>query len=157
MVTLKEGTKENTKRMRFLMMVKATSDTEAGVMPSEKLMSDMMKFNEEMAHAGVMKDGAGLKPTRHGARVKFSEGRVSVLDGPFTEAKELIAGYWLIEAGSLEEAVGWAKRCPAPMGDGKDAEIEIRPLYEMEDFGPEAPVETAKRIEAVIARKGENR
>jgi hypothetical protein len=116
--------------MRFMIMVKATEDSEAGVMPSEELLTEMGKFNEELAKAGVMLAGEGLHPSSEGARVKFSGDQRTVIDGPFTEAKELIGGYWLIQARSKEEAVEWATRCPANDGDV----IEIRQVYEMSDF-----------------------
>src|SRR5438309_2000890 len=108
--------------MRFMMMVKANKDTEAGVMPNEKLIAAMMKYNEEMAKAGVLLDLSGLQPSAKGARIKFSGGRRTVVDGPFTETKELIAGYWLIQVKSKEEAIEWAKRAPAPHGEGKEGE-----------------------------------
>src|SRR6478672_7007936 len=120
--------------MRVMVMVKATKNSEAGVMPSEKLLSEMGKFNEELVKAGIMLAGEGLHPSRKGKRVRFAGGSRSVLDGPFAEAKELIAGYWLWQVKSIEEAVEWVKRCPDPM-PGEEAEIEIRPFYELEDFG----------------------
>src|SRR2546421_561506 len=106
--------------MRFMMIVKATKDTEAGVMPEEKLIAAMTKYNEELVKAGVLLDGTGLQPSSKGARVKFSGGKRTVIDGPFTEAKELIAGYWLIQVKSREEAIEWAKRAPAPFGEGEE-------------------------------------
>jgi hypothetical protein len=115
--------------MRFMMMVRANGDTEAGVMPDKQLIAAMCKYNEEMAKAGVMLDGAGLQPSSKGARIKFSGGKPTVTDGPFAETKELIAGYWLIQVKSKEEAVEWAKRCP-----GENCAIEVRRVFEMEDF-----------------------
>lgn len=121
--------------MRFMLMVKANKDTEAGVLPSEKLLTEMGKYNEELVKAGVMLAGEGLQPSSKGARVKFSGTKRTVIDGPFAEAKELIAGFWLIQAKSKEEAIEWVKRCPNPM-EG-ESEIEIRQVYEASDFGDE--------------------
>ena len=122
--------------MRVMVIVKATKNSEAGVLPTEQLIADMMKFNEELVKAGVMLAGDGLKPSRAGKRVRFSGGKKTVIDGPFAETKELVAGYWIWEVKSMEEALEWARRCPHPM-PGEDAELEIRPFYEAEDFGPE--------------------
>src|SRR5919201_1443855 len=119
--------------MRFMVIVKATKNSEAGVMPSEELLSEMGKFNEELAKAGVLLAMDGLHPSSKGARVKFSGGKRTVIDGPFAETKELIAGFWLIQAKSKEEAIEWVKRCPDPM-PGEEAEIEIRQVYEADDF-----------------------
>ena len=119
--------------MRFMVIVKATKDSEAGVMPSEKLLTEMGKFNEELVKAGVMLAGEGLHPSSKGARVKFSGNKRTVIDGPFTESKELIAGFWLWQVRSLEEAIEWVKRCPNP--HNVDSEIEIRQVFETEDFG----------------------
>ncbi len=119
--------------MRFMVIVKATRDSEAGVMPSEELLSAMGKFNEELAEAGVMLAGEGLHPTSKGARVRFSGDKRTVIDGPFAETKELIAGYWVWQVASLQEAIDWVKRCPNPHNE--DSEIEIRQLFEAEDFG----------------------
>ena len=119
--------------MRFMVMVKATKDSEAGVMPSEELLSAMGKFNEEMVKAGVMLDGNGLQASSKGARVRFSGDKRTVIDGPFAETKELIAGYWLWQVKSKEEAIEWVKRCPNPHAG--EAEIEIRQVFEPEDFG----------------------
>jgi hypothetical protein len=130
--------------MRFLMFVKANDQTEAGVMPSDELMGAMAAFNEEMVNAGIMLDGAGLQPSSKGARVRFSGDRRTVIDGPFTEAKELIAGYWLIEVKSKAEAIEWARRCPNPTGE--DGEIEIRQLFELEDFDPGPGLEKAREL-----------
>ncbi|HEU4378333.1 MAG TPA: YciI family protein, partial [Hyphomicrobiaceae bacterium] len=125
--------------MRFMVMVKATKDSEAGVMPSEELLSAMAKFNEEMVKAGVMLDGNGLQSSAKGARVRFSGDKRTVLDGPFAETKELVAGYWILQCKSLAEAVAWIKRCPNPHNE--DSEIEIRQLFELEDFGESDAVE----------------
>lgn len=119
--------------MRVMVLVKATADTEAGVMPSEQDLTDMSNYNEDLAKAGVMLGGEGLHPSSRGARVKFSGDRRTVIDGPFTEAKELIAGFWLWQVRSMEEAIEWVKRCPNPTG--AESEIEIRPVFEPEDFG----------------------
>jgi hypothetical protein len=134
--------------MRFMMMIKANKDTEAGVMPEEKTLAAMGKYNEELVKAGVMLEGAGLKSSAYGARVKFAGGKPRVIDGPFTEAKELIAGYWLIQVKSKEEAIEWAKRVPfdPDVHMGGEGEIELRQLFEMEDFGPSEAVEKMKDL-----------
>jgi len=119
--------------MRVMVMVKATQDSEAGVMPSEQLLADMGRFNEELVKAGVMLAGEGLHPSSKGVRVKFSGDRRSVVDGPFAETRELIAGFWLWQVHSMDEAIEWVRRCPNPMPG--DSEIEIRPVFEAEDFG----------------------
>ena len=121
--------------MRFMVLVKATKDSEAGVLPTEKLMADMGKFNEELVKAGVMQAGEGLQPSSKGARVRFSGTKRTVVDGPFAETKELVAGYWIWKVKSKEEAIEWVKRCPNPMPT--DSEIEIRQIYEWDDFGAE--------------------
>ena len=131
--------------MRFMVMVKATADSEAGVMPSEELMAAMGKFNEELVAAGVMQSGDGLKPSSQGARVRFSGKDRRVIDGPFTETKELVAGFWVWKCASLQEAIEWVKRCPNPMPG--DSEIEIRPFYEAEDFGAEFTPELREQEE----------
>src|SRR2546423_6320687 len=123
--------------MRFMVMVKATAESEAGVLPDEQLLTEMGKYNEEMVKAGVMLAGEGLQPSSKGARVKFSGGKRTVTDGPFAEAKELVAGFWLIQVKSKEEAIEWVKRCPDPMGQDVEAEIEIRQVYEASDFPEE--------------------
>ena len=120
--------------MRFMVMVRATKSSEAGALPDEKLLAEMGKFNEELVKAGVMLAGEGLQPSSKGARVKFSGDKRTVTDGPFTEAKELIAGFWLWQVKSKEEAIEWVKRCPNPM-PGMESEIEIRQVFEAEDFG----------------------
>jgi hypothetical protein len=121
--------------MRVIVMIKANKNTEAGVMPSEKLLTEMMKYNEELVKAGVMLAGEGLHPSSKGARVKSSKGKLTVTDGPFIETKELIAGFWIWQVKSMEEAIEWAKRIPNP--DDEDSEVEIRPVFEAEDFGEE--------------------
>src|SRR6202008_4087657 len=132
--------------MRFMVIVKADKNSEAGVMPSEKLLADMGNYNEELAKAGVLLAGEGGHPSAKGARVRFSGKKRTVIDGPFAETKELIAGFWLIQVKSKEEAIEWVKRCPNPMGPGKDAEIEIRQVFEASDFPAESfpPEEQAK-------------
>ena len=122
--------------MRFMVIVKATKESEAGVMPSEKLLADMGKFNEDLVKAGVMLAGEGLHSSSKGARVRFFGKERSVIDGPFTETKELVAGFWLWQVKSLEEAIEWVKRCPNPFETG-ESEIEIRQVFEAEDFGAE--------------------
>ena len=121
--------------MRVMVMVKASPESEAGQMPSEQLISDMLKFNEQLVKAGIMLAGDGLRPSSAGKRVQFSGTKRTVIDGPFAETKELVAGYWIWQVRSMEEAVEWVKRCPNPMES--DSEIEIRPFFEAEDFGPE--------------------
>jgi hypothetical protein len=132
--------------MRFCVMVKATQDSEAGVMPSEKLLADMGKFNEDLIKAGVMLAGEGLHPSSRGKRVKFSGNQRTVTDGPFAETKELVAGFWLWQCKSMEEAVEWVKRCPRPFETG-DCEIEIRRVFEAEDFGVEFTPELREQEE----------
>ena len=121
--------------MRVVVFVKASKDSEAGVMPTEQLLSEMGKFNEELVKAGIMLDGQGLHPSSKGARIKFSGPKRTVVDGPFTETKELIAGYWVWQVRSMDEAIEWAKRCPNPTG--AESVLEIRPIFEAEDFGAE--------------------
>jgi hypothetical protein len=123
--------------MRFMVMVKATPQSEAGVMPDQKLLADMGKFNEELVKAGVMLAGEGLHPSSKGARVRFSGTKRTVIDGPFAETKELVAGFWLWKVNSKQEAIEWVKRCPNPFQGGVDSEIEIRQVFEAEDFGAE--------------------
>lgn len=138
--------------MRFMVMVRADKSTESGALPDEKLLGDMMKFNEELVKAGVMLAGEGLHPSSKGARVRFSGSKRTVIDGPFAEAKELIAGYWIWQVKSKEEAIEWARRCPNPMPG--ESELEIRQVYEADDFGeaftPELR-EAEKRIGAQIS------
>src|SRR6476660_876615 len=138
--------------MRFMVIVKASKDSEAGKMPSEEMLAAMGKFNEEMVKAGIMLDGAGLKPTSQGARIRFEGKRRTVIDGPFTETKELIAGYWIIQVKNKAEAIEWMKRCPKPH-EG-DCEIETRQFFEMEDFGESPAVDHHKAVgEQMAAQK----
>lgn len=135
--------------MRFMVIVKATRESEAGVMPSEKLLAEMTAFNEELAKAGIMLAGEGLQPSAKGARVNFSKSNQrSVVDGPFTETKELIAGFWLWQVRSKEEAIEWVKRCPHPF-PGHDTHIEIRQVFETEDFGAELTPELRAKEERI--------
>jgi len=138
--------------MRFMMIVKATPKSEAGAMPTEKMLNSMMKYNEELTKAGVLLDLSGLQSSAKGSRVRFSGGKRTVIDGPFTEAKELVAGYWVIQVKSKEEAIEWARRAPMDI-DGDDAEIEIRPFFELEDFGQFELLDKAREIEKELARK----
>ena len=138
--------------MRFMMLVKANQNSEAGVMPTEKLISAMMKYNEELAKAGVLLELSGLQPSSKGARVKFSGDRITVIDGPFAETRELIAGYWLIQVKSREEAIEWAKRAPNPAGEGAEGQIELRQLFELEDFEPSPSIEKARQLEKDLAK-----
>jgi hypothetical protein len=137
--------------MRFMVMVKATKDSEAGVMPSEELLSAMAKYNEELVKAGVMLDGNGLQPSSKGARVRFSGDKRTVLDGPFAEAKELVAGYWIFQVKSKEEAIEWVKRCPNPMME--DSDIEIRQIFELEDFGESPAVDHHRTLGEELAKR----
>jgi len=130
--------------MRFMAIVKATKDSEAGKMPSEELLSAMAKFNEEMVKAGVMLDGNGLQPSSRGARVRFSGDKRTVIDGPFAETKELVAGYWILQCKSLAEAIEWIKRCPNPHEGESD--IEIRQIFELGDFGTSKAIEHHRRL-----------
>lgn len=127
--------------MRFMIIVKATKDSEAGVMPQEKLIAAMATYHEELAKAGALLDASGLQPSSKGWRIKYSGDKRTFVDGPFTETKELIAGYTLIQVKSREEAMEWTKRFPNPAVDGKQGEIEVRQLFELEDFGPSEAVE----------------
>lgn len=135
--------------MKVIVFVKATQDSEAGVMPSEQLLTDMGKYNEELVKAGIMLAGEGLHPSSKGARVQFSGTNRTVTDGPFTEIKELVAGYWLWQVQSMEEAIAWVKRCPNPMLG--DSEIEIRPIFEAADFGEEFTPELRAQEERIRA------
>ena len=142
--------------MRFMVMVKATKDSEAGVLPDKKLLADMGKFNEELMKAGVMLAGEGLQPSSKGARVRFSGAKRTVIDGPFAETKELVAGFWLWQVKSKEEAIEWVKRCPNPFPGSTESEIEIRQVFEAEDFGAEFTPELRaqeERIRAQVAAK----
>ena len=139
--------------MRFMILVKATEQSEAGVLPSEQVLAEMGKYNEELVKAGVLLAGEGLHPSSKGARVKFSGGKRTVIDGPFTEAKELIAGFWLIQVKSKEEAIEWARRVPFNEGE---AEIEIRQVFEAEDFGPALTPELREQEERLRAQAAAN-
>lgn len=137
--------------MRFMILVKATKDSEAGVMPDERLLTEMGKFNEELVKAGIMLDGEGLHPSSKGARVRFSGSTRTVVDGPFSETKELIAGYWIWRVNSKQEAIEWVKRCPNPMPN-VESEIEIRQIFEAEDFGKEFTPELREQEARVRAQ-----
>lgn len=139
--------------MRVMVMVKATKSSEAGVMPSEKLLADMGKFNEELVKAGIMLAGDGLHPSSKGKRVRFSSGKKTIIDGPFAETKELIAGYWIWQVKSMDEALEWVRRCPDPM-PGEESEIEIRPCFEAEDFGAELTPELRAQEERLRSELG---
>lgn len=132
--------------MRFMVIVKATKDSEAGVMPSQELLMAMGKFNEEMVKAGIMLAGDGLKPSSNGARISFNGKNRTVAGGPFPETTQLVAGYWIIDVKSLEEAIEWMKRCPNPHNDG--GELEIRPLYELSDFAPGEGIRIHEKLDA---------
>jgi hypothetical protein len=138
--------------MRFMVIVKATKESEAGVMPSTKLLADMGKFNEELVNAGIMLAGDGLHPSSKGTRVTFSGNTRTIIDGPFAETKELIAGYWLWQCKSREEAIEWAKRCPNPAGVGKEGELEIRQVFEADDFGAEFTPELRQQEQQVFEK-----
>ena len=137
--------------MRFMVMVKATKDSEAGKLPSEEMLSAMARFNEELVKAGVMLDGNGLQSSARGARVRFSGPSRTVIDGPFAETKELVAGYWILQCKSLAECVEWIKRCPNPHEE--DSEIEIRQLFELEDFGDSPAVDHHRQLGDQLAGK----
>ena len=134
--------------MRFMIIVKATKDSEAGVMPQEGLIAAMAKYHEGLVKAGALLDASGLQPSSKGWRIKYSGDKRTVVDGPFVESKELIAGYTLIQAKSRQEAIEWTKRFPNPAGDGKEAEIEVRQLFELEDFGPSEAAERFREMGA---------
>jgi hypothetical protein len=138
------------KTMRVMVMVKATQESEAGTMPSKQLLTDMMKFNEELVNAGVMLAGEGLHPSSKAKRVHFSGAKRTVTDGPFAETKELIAGYWIWKVNSMEEAVEWVKKCPNPMNG--DSDIDIRPIFEAEDFGDEFTPELQEQEERLRSK-----
>jgi hypothetical protein len=138
--------------MRFMVIVKADKDSEAGILPSTEVFEKMGKFNEELVNAGVMLAGEGLQPSRKGARIRFSGGKRTVIDGPFAEAKELVAGFWLWQVKSKEEAIEWLKRAPF-----EDVEIELRQVYESEDFGEALPAELREQEEKLRARVAEKR
>jgi hypothetical protein len=140
--------------MKVMVMVKATKDSEAGVMPSEKLLADMGNFNEQLVRAGIMLAGEGLHPSVKGKRVRFDGDKRTVVDGPFAETKELVAGFWVWKVKSMEEAIEWVKRCPNPMPG--PSEIEVRPLFEMEDFGAEFTPELREQEKRVMEQAAEN-
>ena len=127
--------------MRFMMIVKASKESEAGLMPEEQLLASMAKYNEELVKAGVMLDGSGLKPSSKGARIKYSGDKRTVIDGPFAETKELVAGFWVIQVKSKDEAIEWAKRVPF-----EDGEVELRPFFELEDFAPGDAIDHHRRV-----------
>ena len=140
--------------MKFMMIVKANRDSEAGVMPDEKLISAMTRYNEELSKAGVLLDLSGLQPSSKGARIKFSPGgKRAVIEGPFTQTDGLIAGYWLIQVKSKEEAIEWAKRAPAPHGESAESELELRQLFELDDFAPSQAIDDARKLEKELAKK----
>ena len=141
--------------MRFMVIVKATTDSEAGALPSEELLTAMGKYNEELAKAGILLAGEGLQPSSKGARVRFSGAKRTVIDGPFAETKELIAGFWLWKVKSKEEAIEWVKRCPNPMPG--DSEIEIRQVFEAEDFGEQFTPELKEQAERVYTQVSGNK
>jgi hypothetical protein len=141
--------------MRFMVLVKASKDSEAGVMPSEKLLTEMGKYNEELVKAGVLLAGEGLHPSSKGARVKFSGTKRTVVDGPFAETKELVAGFWLIQVKSKEEAIEWVKRCPNPMDE--ETEIEIRQVFDGSDFGAELTPELRAQEDRIRAQAEANK
>jgi hypothetical protein len=136
--------------MRVMVIIKANADTEAGVMPSEEMLAAMGKYNEELVDAGIMLAGDGLHPSSKGKRVRFSGGTRTVVDGPFAETKELVAGYWIWQVKSMEEAVEWVRRCPDPM-PGEESEIEIRPVFEADDFGEAFTAELPEQEARVMA------
>jgi len=137
--------------MRFMLIVKASAESEAGVMPEDKLIAEMTKFNEEMQKAGILLDLSGLQPSSKGARVKFAGGKRTLVEGPFGDPQSLIAGYWIIQVQSKEEAIQWAMRAPAPH-KGDDAEIEIRQFFELEDFGESEAIEQARKLESKLQK-----
>jgi len=141
--------------VRFMMILKATAGSESGALPGEELLTEMGKYNEELIRSGVLIDGAGLQPSSKGARVRFSGTKRTVTDGPFPETQQLVAGFWMIEVKSRDEAIDWAKRCPSPH-PGFEAEIEIRQVFETADF-PDAPAEVVEREERFRAARGERR
>jgi hypothetical protein len=137
--------------VRFMMIVKANKDSEAGKMPSEELLAAMAKYNEELVNAGILVDLAGLQSSAKGFRVRFTGGKAAVIDGPFAETRELVAGYWIINVKSRQEAVEWAKRVPPPHGPGEECEIEVRQFFEMEDFAPSKAVDHHKEVGKKLA------
>src|SRR5436190_1085864 len=155
-IATNQQTNNKETKMRFMVMVKASKNSEAGVMPSKQLLADMGKFNEELTKAGVMLTGEGLQSSAKGARVRFSGDKKTVIDGPFAETKELVAGFWMWKCNSLQEAIDWVKRCPNPMGPNQESEIEIRQIFEAEDFGADFTPELREhedRLRKEIAAK----
>ena len=140
--------------MRYMIIVKATQDSEAGAMPEEALFERMHRYHEELARAGMLVDASGLKPTSHGWRVRYDGERATVVDGPFTETKELIAGYTIIEARSREEALEWTRRFPNPAVDGRAGEIEVRPFFQLEDFGESPAIEAFRELQKNFTSAG---
>jgi hypothetical protein len=141
--------------MRFMVLVKASKDSEAGVMPSERLLTEMTKYNEELVKAGIMLAGEGLHPSSKGARVRFSGDKRTVIDGPFPETKELVAGFWIWNVKSKQEAIEWLKRCPNPMNE--ESEVELRQIFEAEDFGAELTPEERAREDRLRAKAEQNK
>jgi hypothetical protein len=135
--------------MKFIVFVKASAETEAGVMPTEAQLTEMGAYNEQLVKAGIMRDGEGLHPTSKGARIMFSGKKTSVVDGPFAETKELVAGFWIWECKSLQEAIDWARRCPNPTGE--ESQLEIRQVFSLDDFGPELTPELRAQEERLMA------
>ena len=136
--------------MRVMVIVKGNADTEAGVMPSEQMLSEMGKYNEELVNAGIMLAGEGLHPTSKAKRIRFSGSKTTVIDGPFTETKEVIAGFWIWQVKSMDEAVAWARKCPNPTGE--ESALDIRPIFEAEDFGAEFTPELREQEERIRAK-----
>jgi hypothetical protein len=138
--------------MRVMVLIKANPESEAGALPSQEVLTQMGQYNEELAKAGILLAGEGLHPSSKGARVRFSDGKTTVIDGPFTESKELIAGFWLWQVKSMDEAIEWVKRCPNP--EGQESEIEIRPVFEAEDFGENLTPEVREQERRLRAQTG---
>jgi hypothetical protein len=143
--------------MKFMMIVRATEDSESGALPQGELVEAMGRFNEEMAKAGVLLSADGLQASSKGARVHFSGGKTTVIDGPFAETKELIAGFWMIQVKSKEEAIQWAKKCPPPFGADQEGELELRRVFEAADFTPESMTPAAQESERVVRAELEKR
>ena len=139
--------------MRFMMIVKANKDSEAGKLPSEEMIAQMGKYNEELMKAGVLADATGLQSSAKGARIKFSGNKKTVIDGPFAETKELIAGYWIINVKSKQEAIDWALKAPNPHGEGQETAIELRQFFELDDFGKNEAVDKARDLEKQLKSK----